>query len=644
MTSRTRSGKRARELARVDSAEAPPDEAHRASMALVERREPLDEPRDGLGRRSDVAPEPRRVRVIAAVAQEPAERARRAIVGEEAAAARAPGGRRRARAREARGSAGTRAAARATRALRAGSASATAARFAPHGQHRCRGAGVKRESVHCAKFLARSIVEYRSKAVVLGLPLVHMATGRIENRHLSTWGSRSGGSRSATLRSGRSSRRAASRSAGSPSGSSRSARLVLGGGAIGAVAIGGAAAGVLAVGGAAFALVGAFGGLAVARDAAIGGVAFAAHAERRGRARGDLAVALPDRRRLAARARGGSSCFPAAARPLALDARATSARPSASAPGGDTGRRRAIGERCRRRFRSIAEIVGPILARVPREHRAPSWPWRERLAARRYRGWAADPANCGAQGASRGVRRARGGHRDADRGAVSGRRLDRAPHCSRRTPDLEEIDRRFFAGQTVRRAVRDPGAGQSASDTSPGAPLARRARRAPPRCAARRVRCSKRRARRARIHPRRRAERRVAGHVGAGNGRRAPCSTRRRAHFRRHGWIHLPQLPLRRRDADLVAWTDEIAAWPETPGTWMRYYEKRHGRRAARCSRASRTSCRITRAGGAAHERARARPARPSAAASRSSSSRTRSTSSIQAARDSRRIRTIPPT
>jgi hypothetical protein len=27
----------------------------------------------------------------------------------------------------------------------------------------------------------------------------------------------------------------------------------------------------------------------------------------------------------------------------------------------------------------------------------------------------------------------------------------------------------------------------------------------------------------------------------------------------------------------LVDWTDEIAAWPETPGKWMRYYEKRPG-------------------------------------------------------------------
>jgi hypothetical protein len=50
-----------------------------------------------------------------------------------------------------------------------------------------------------------------------------------------------------------------------------------------------------------------------------------------------------------------------------------------------------------------------------------------------------------------------------------------------------------------------------------------------------------------------------------------------RAHFRRHGWIHLPKLLSADETRDLVAWTDEIAAWPETPGKWMRYYEKGTG-------------------------------------------------------------------
>lgn len=54
--------------------------------------------------------------------------------------------------------------------------------------------------------------------------------------------------------------------------------LVLGGAAVGALAVGGLAIGIMAVGGAAFGLVGALGGLAVARDVAIGGGAFAQHA------------------------------------------------------------------------------------------------------------------------------------------------------------------------------------------------------------------------------------------------------------------------------------------------------------------------------------------------------------------------------
>src|SRR5258708_145722 len=47
-----------------------------------------------------------------------------------------------------------------------------------------------------------------------------------------------------------------------------------------------------------------------------------------------------------------------------------------------------------------------------------------------------------------------------------------------------------------------------------------------------------------------------------------------REHFRRHGWVHLPGFLSATETASLLAWTDEIAAWPETPGAWMRYYEK----------------------------------------------------------------------
>ena len=46
------------------------------------------------------------------------------------------------------------------------------------------------------------------------------------------------------------------------------------------------------------------------------------------------------------------------------------------------------------------------------------------------------------------------------------------------------------------------------------------------------------------------------------------------AHFRRHGWVHLPRFLSDAETRDLARWTDEITAWPETPGTWMRYYER----------------------------------------------------------------------
>jgi hypothetical protein len=46
------------------------------------------------------------------------------------------------------------------------------------------------------------------------------------------------------------------------------------------------------------------------------------------------------------------------------------------------------------------------------------------------------------------------------------------------------------------------------------------------------------------------------------------------AHFRRHGWVHLPSFLTATETAALRGWTDEITGWPETPGKWMRYYEK----------------------------------------------------------------------
>ncbi|HZR80628.1 MAG TPA: phytanoyl-CoA dioxygenase family protein [Candidatus Binatia bacterium] len=47
-----------------------------------------------------------------------------------------------------------------------------------------------------------------------------------------------------------------------------------------------------------------------------------------------------------------------------------------------------------------------------------------------------------------------------------------------------------------------------------------------------------------------------------------------REHWTRHGWTWLRGFLSARETADVARWTDEIAGWPETPGRWMRYYER----------------------------------------------------------------------
>ena len=48
-------------------------------------------------------------------------------------------------------------------------------------------------------------------------------------------------------------------------------------------------------------------------------------------------------------------------------------------------------------------------------------------------------------------------------------------------------------------------------------------------------------------------------------------------HFAHHGWAKLPGFFGGAEMRDLLTWTDELAAWPEVPGKWMRYYERRAG-------------------------------------------------------------------
>jgi len=58
-----------------------------------------------------------------------------------------------------------------------------------------------------------------------------------------------------------------------------------------------------------------------------------------------------------------------------------------------------------------------------------------------------------------------------------------------------------------------------------------------------------------------------------------------KAHWTRHGWVwlrgFLPPAEVER----LRSWTDEIASWPETPGAWMRYYERPGDGRAKQLAR-----------------------------------------------------------
>ena len=53
-------------------------------------------------------------------------------------------------------------------------------------------------------------------------------------------------------------------------------------------------------------------------------------------------------------------------------------------------------------------------------------------------------------------------------------------------------------------------------------------------------------------------------------------------HWHRHGWLWLRAFLGDEAARDLGVWTDEIAAWPEVPGRWMRYYERRGGDAAAK--------------------------------------------------------------
>jgi len=96
----------------------------------------------------------------------------------------------------------------------------------------------------------------------------------------------------------------------------------------------------------------------------------------------------------------------------------------------------------------VGELLAPVLARVAREQRPLLLAIAERLAAKRYRGWAADPANAAHASAL---------HACADREEEIARRIE-ALHADAAVlqdailaanPDLEDVNRAIFAGRPL---------------------------------------------------------------------------------------------------------------------------------------------------------------------------------------------------
>jgi hypothetical protein len=116
-------------------------------------------------------------------------------------------------------------------------------------------------------------MEYRSALAPLGVPLVHVAIGGPRGRGIAR-----GWIAIGDVAFGVVAALGGLAVGGVALGGLGVGAIALGGLAVGGLATGGLAVGVLAVGGGAIGLVGALGGLAVARDVAVGGVAIAAHA------------------------------------------------------------------------------------------------------------------------------------------------------------------------------------------------------------------------------------------------------------------------------------------------------------------------------------------------------------------------------
>jgi len=120
-------------------------------------------------------------------------------------------------------------------------------------------------------------MQYQSRARLLGLPLVHVATGTLEGGRYRRGVAR-GWIALGDVAFGLLFSAGGVAIGGISVGGAAVGLISLGGASLGALALGGLAVGVVAVGGGAFALWGAIGGLALAGEYALGGLAIAPHA------------------------------------------------------------------------------------------------------------------------------------------------------------------------------------------------------------------------------------------------------------------------------------------------------------------------------------------------------------------------------
>ena len=114
-----------------------------------------------------------------------------------------------------------------------------------------------------------------------------------------------------------------------------------------------------------------------------------------------------------------------------------------------------------RNIPNVAEILGPLLARVPPARQPLLLAIAERLAAERYRGWAAD-AGCAAHRASLLACAEREERIAATVEALSRDAEKAKQEILAQNPDLSEINRSIFAGRPIPEQMLIQAAGERA--------------------------------------------------------------------------------------------------------------------------------------------------------------------------------------